>query len=110
MCLQTLEAYFEAADQQNEISAANFKILNEDEVRSYYKRYIKPREKEIFNIADMTPLSKASFKKSLVDLSQVYERDINNHIEELTKIMDTTTSEKTFAEQKRIAQILKDKF
>ena len=39
----------------------------------------------------------------MIDLSPVYERDINAQIEELTKILDTTTSEKTFSEQKKIA-------
>lgn len=58
----------------------------------------------------MTPISKQSFKKSLIDLSQVYERDINMHIEELTKIMDITTSAKTFADQKKIALMLKDHY
>ena len=47
----------------------------------------------------MTPMSKASFKKALLDLAPVYERDINSTIEELTKILDTTTSEKKFTEQ-----------
>ena len=51
----------------------------------------------------MAPISKASFKRAMIDLSPVYERDINTAIEELTKILDTTTSEKTFADQKKIA-------
>ena len=39
----------------------------------------------------------------MIDLSPVYERDINTQIEERTKILDQTTSEKTFPEQKKIA-------
>ena len=46
----------------------------------------------------MAPISKANFKKAMIDFSPVYERDINNHIEELTKIIDPDTSEKTFPE------------
>jgi len=51
----------------------------------------------------MAPISKASFKKAMIDLSPVYERDINTQIEELTKILDTNTSAKTFSEQKKVA-------
>lgn len=77
--------------------------LKDEECRQYYRRQIKPREYQIFSIADMAPISKLSFKKAMIDLSPVYERDINAQIEELTKILDTTTSEKTFSEQKKIA-------
>lgn len=51
----------------------------------------------------MVPISKQAFKKAMIDLSPVYERDINTQIEERTKILDQTTSEKTFPEQKKIA-------
>ena len=66
-------------------------------------KYIKHRENLIFNIADMAPISRHHFKKAMIDFSPVYERDINTQIEDLTKILDTTTSEKTFSEQKKIA-------
>ena len=46
----------------------------------------------------------------MIDLSPVYERDINNYIQELTKILDTTTSDKTFQEQKKIALTLVNTF
>ena len=77
--------------------------MDHDETQGYYKKYIKPRETQIFNIADMAPITKDSFKKALLDLSPVYERDINTHIEDLTKIFDMTTSSKTFSDQKKIA-------
>ena len=51
----------------------------------------------------MAPISKESFKKAMLDLSPVYERDINTHIDDLTKILDMTTSSKTFSNQKKIA-------
>lgn len=50
----------------------------------------------------MAPISKSSFKKALLDFAPVYERDINSHIEQLTKILDKN-SEKTFNEQKKSA-------
>ena len=55
----------------------SFQIQERDETKNYYKKYIKPKENEIFNIAAMAPISKASFKRAMIDLSPVYERDIN---------------------------------
>jgi hypothetical protein len=67
---------------------------------SYYKKNIKPREREIFNIADMAPLSKQFFSKALLDLAPVYEREINAEIEDMTRILDSSKSKhKNFASQ-----------
>ena len=106
LCIRTQQKYFESIDNSQAISNFQFLIEDEEETKSYYQKYIKPRENEIFNIADMAPISRQSFKRAMIDLSPVYERDINNQIEELTKILDTSTSNKTFSEQKKIALTL----
>lgn len=106
MCIRTDQRYFQPTQTENQASCFRFTIDDAEDTQSYYKKYIKPRELEIFNIADMAPISKQSFKKALIDLSPVYERDINAQIEDRTKILDQITSEKTFPEQKRIAMKL----
>ena len=55
---------------------------------------IAPKERDIFNIADMTPLTKKEFKQALLDLALFYQRDFEIEIEDLT----TKTKEK-IAEQ-----------
>lgn len=102
MCISTKKKYFEPLDDSDLVSSLQFQIMDSPESRNYYKKYLKPREREIFSIADMAPISKNSFRKALLDFSPIYERDINQHIEDLTKILDKA-SEKTFAEQKKIA-------
>ena len=80
------------------MSDFEFKILPDEECLSYYRTNLKPREADLFNIADMGPLQKKFFKEALLDLSKVYERDINIEIEHMTKILDASNTVKTFTD------------
>ena len=77
MCIRTTAKYFQPVEMHTEVSSFQFMVKEDSEVINYYKKYLKPRECDIFNIADMSPISKASFKKAMISLSPVYERDIN---------------------------------
>ena len=68
---------------------------------SYYRKNIKPREVELFSVADMGPLPRKAFEQALIATAPVYERDINIEIEHMTKILDAQNSIKTFGGQKK---------
>ena len=76
-------------------------MLPDEECLSYYRKNLRPREHDIFSVADMGPLQKQSFKQALLDLSKVYERDINVEIEHMTKILDASNTVKTYPGQKK---------
>ena len=75
----------------------NFKIDSDQATQNFYSEVIKPREQEIFSVADMTPVNRQTLKLALVDLGSVYERTMTKEIEDMTKIVDSTNTLKTFA-------------
>lgn len=79
-----------------------FKIESDDLSQRYYQEFIKPREYEIFSVAEMTPISKESLSKALLELSPVYERTMNREIEDLTRVINSKGTIKTYAEQKEV--------
>ena len=58
MCIRTEQKYFESIETEKHVSSFHFEFEEREETISYYMKYIKPRENEIFNIADMAPISK----------------------------------------------------
>lgn len=71
--METRSDFFEKImDQNQQVSNLNFKILQDFDTMTHYKEFISPRELDLFNIADMTPMTKKQFKSALVDLSLVY--------------------------------------
>jgi hypothetical protein len=70
---ETRQDYFEttvAQDQQ--VSKLNLKIMNDPDTLAHYRDFIAPYEDDIFNIVDMSPISKKHFKQALLDLALVY--------------------------------------
>ena len=59
--LETRSDYFECT-QDSHVSSLNLKILNDSDTTTHYREFIAPFEEDIFNIADMTPISKRQFK------------------------------------------------
>ena len=72
-------------DQDKNVSEFDFKIKEDEECLSYYRKNIKPRENELFSVADMGPLPRKAFEQALIATAPVYERDINIEIEHMTK-------------------------
>jgi len=71
--LETREDYFESTTAQDQqVSKLNLKIMNDAETLAHYRDFIAPFEDEIFNIVDMSPISKKNFKQALLDLALVY--------------------------------------
>ena len=58
MNIQTRTSFFAGVDQETHASDFDFKVLPDEECLSYYRKNLKPREHDIFNIADMGPLQK----------------------------------------------------
>ena len=92
------------------MSNLDFKIDSDEGTQKFYKDFIKPREAEIFSIADMSPMTKVSLKQALLDLGPVYERTMTKEIEEMTKIIDTKNPLKTFSAMKEISIRLSAKY
>ena len=46
--------------------------MNDDDTLAHYRDFIAPFEDDIFNIVDMSPISKKNFKQALLDLALVY--------------------------------------
>ena len=94
--------FFEKS-QMESVSEFNFKIMKDPQILSFYRNKIRPKERDLFNIADMSPFNKKHLKEALIDLSPYYEREINEEIDSMIKIIDATKSKhKTFATQQRI--------
>ena len=99
--IQTRTSFFAGIDQETNVSEFDFKIKQDEECLSYYRKNIKPREVELFSVADMGPLPKKAFEQALIATAPVYERDINIEIEHMTKILDAQNTIKTFGGQKK---------
>ena len=85
--LETRSDFFEWTPGQS-VSRLNLKILNDADTRAHYLEFIAPFEEDIFNIADMTPITKRQFKQALLDLALVYQRDFEHEVELLTTKKD----------------------
>ena len=100
--IECTQNYF-STENQTSTSSLNFKIDADEATQLYYAQEIKPREPEIFSVADMTPINRQTLKLALIDLGPVYERTMTKEIEDMTKIIDSSNPLKTFAGQKDVA-------
>lgn len=54
--IECTESYF-SVENQSTVSSLNFKIDLDEPTQLFYSEIIKPREQEIFSVADMTPIN-----------------------------------------------------
>lgn len=56
----------------------NFQISEQAE--SYYSNFILNREKEIFNLVEIEPLTYADLNSIIIDISKTFESNMNEEI------------------------------
>lgn len=98
MCVEQEACYFA---KNSNLLYTSLKINIEETAREYYKTHLYEQENDIFNVKQMKPCDKDCFKQALTLIAGVYERSMNEEIQDLVKIIDAkAASLKTFGGQK----------